>query len=112
MNEHGAEKDAAPVRAILLTERARFGGETGAGLMRNRCAFTSRDMGADWPDSFTYAVVFGWDSDEPDDDDPHGAMREQAAKWGWDAEMVAFLRDAHERFALLSDRDLPPGGAA
>ena len=48
------------VRAFILSEGSRFGGETGAGLMRNRCAFTPRDMAADWPDAFTYAIVSGW----------------------------------------------------
>lgn len=96
--------DPTPERVVLLTERTRFGAETGAGLMRNRCAFTSRDMGADWPDAFTYAIVLGLDSADPDDDDPEAAMRDQAAQWGWDADLVAFLRDAHERFKALPDR--------
>lgn len=82
------------MRHIILTELTRSGGETGAGIMRNRCAFTPRDMGADWPEAFTYAVVLGWDD----------AMEEQAARWGWDAATVAFLRDAHARFAALPDR--------
>lgn len=90
-------------RIVVLTERTMFGGETGAGAMRNRCAFTCRDMGADWPDAFTYAIVYGWggDSDEPND---AGAWDQQAAKWGWDAELVEFLRDAHSRFDRLADR--------
>jgi hypothetical protein len=92
-------------RCILLTEGTRFGGETGAGLMRNRCAFTSRDMGADFGDAFTYAIVLGWDPDPSDEPDEDGsAMDHQAEKWGWDAELVAFLRDTHERFKLLADR--------
>lgn len=91
-----------PVIPLMLSERTRFGGETAAGIMRNRCAFTCRDMGADWPEAFAYAVVLGWDSEDPDD--PEGAMLEQAARWGWDAELIAFLRDAHERFTALADR--------
>lgn len=88
-------------RVAVLSDRTRFGGETGAGLMRNRCAFTSRDMGADWPEAFTYAVVFGWhDEDDPESD----ASAEIAAKFDWDDELVAFLRDAHERFKKLSDK--------
>lgn len=82
-------------RVLILTERTRFGGETGAGLMRNRCAFTSRDMSDDWPEAFTYAVVLGWDD----------SMDDMAAKFGWDEPMVEFLRDAHARFEALADRD-------
>lgn len=95
--------------ALFLNENTRFGGETGAALMRNRCAFTTRDMSEDWASAFTYAIVFGWDSDEPQDiaedpDFPGGAMREQADRWGWDHELISFLRDTHERFAALADR--------
>ena len=81
-------------RHILLTENTRFGGETGAGLMRNRCAFTPKDMGYEFDSAFTYAIVFGWED----------ALSEQADKWGWDEELVAFIRNAHEQFAALSDR--------
>lgn len=74
---------------------------SGAELMRNRCAFTSRDMGAEWADAFAYAVVLGWDDeDDPDND---GAMREVAERHGWDPALMAFLRDAHERFRALED---------
>jgi hypothetical protein len=65
--------------------------------MRNRCAFDSRDMAADWPEAFVYAVVFGWDSDEPDED----AMAEVADRFGWDEPLIEFLRDAHRRFQAL-----------
>lgn len=93
-----------PARHIILTENARFGHETGAGLMRNRCAFTSRDMAADWPEAFTYAVVLGWDNDDPDPHpDDRGAMDQVAAKYGWDDDLVAFLRDTHQRFLALSE---------
>jgi hypothetical protein len=85
---------------VILTERTRFGGETGAGLMRNRCAFTSRDMGADWAEAFTFAVVLGWD----DDDEEADAMAEMAVKFGWDDALIEFLRDAHRRFEALADR--------
>ena len=88
---------------IVLTERTRFGGETGAGIMRNRCAFTARDMAEDWPEAFTYAVVMGWD-DETNDPDAGDAMSDMASKYGWDDELVAFLRDAHRRFMELTDR--------
>lgn len=74
---------------------------SGARLMRDRCAFTSRDMAADWPDAFTYAVVLGWSGEDDEDED---ALPEVAERHGWDAAMVAFLRDAHERFRRLSDR--------
>lgn len=84
---------------LILNEMLRSGRESGAGLMRNRCAFTSRDMAADWPEAFTYAVVFGWG----DDDEP-GAWDELAEKWGWDKELLDFLRDAHKRFSALRDR--------
>ena len=78
---------------IVLNETSFTAGKSGAGVMRNRCAFTSRDMGADWPEAFTYAVVFGWDD----------AMDEVAAEFGWDAPLVAFLVDAHERFKAVPD---------
>lgn len=88
----------------MLNESTRFGNMTGAGVMRNRCAFTSRDMGADWPDAFTYAIVLGWhDEDRPEDD----ATAEIAEKFEWDADMISFLRDAHERFKLLADKKVP-----
>ncbi len=90
-------------RNLILTEQTRFGGESGAGMMRNRCAFTSRDMGADWPDAFTYAIVYGWDGD-PDDPADKGAWAEVAAEWGWDEELVTFLRNAHQQFSSLADR--------
>lgn len=88
-------------RHVILNEQTRKGDETGAGIVRNRCAFTSRDMGASWSDAFTYAVVFGWDDDEVPAD---GAMDEQAERWQWDPALVGFLRDAHARFAALPDR--------
>lgn len=95
-------------RALILTEGTRFGRETGAGLMRNRCAFTSRDMAADWPDAFTFAIVLGWhDDDHPEDD----AWAEIAARYGWDEPLVAFLRDAHERFKALPDRTTDTEGS-
>jgi hypothetical protein len=90
-----------PPTVVMLNERYRSGRETGAGIMRNRCAFTVRDMGSDWPESFTYAIVLGWDDDASPED---GAMAEQAAKHGWDDEMITFLREAHERFAELADK--------
>lgn len=88
---------------VFLTERARFGRETGAGVMRNRCAFTSRDMAADWPEAFTYGIVLGWDADpnHPEDGDP---MPELAERYEWDTELIAFIRDAHERFKALADK--------
>ena len=88
--------------AIFLNENTRFGRESGAGLMRNRCAFTARDMGAEFGDAFTYAVVCGWGSE--DDPDDVNAWPEQAAKWGWDEALIEFLRDSHERFSRLSAR--------
>lgn len=91
-------------RMIILNDRTRFGGETGAGLMANRCAFTSKDMAEEWDAAFTYAIVFGWD-DPTDEEDDGGTLREQAEKWGWDEPLVAFLRDAHQRFAALPQRE-------
>lgn len=105
---------AEPIRHVILTENAQFGEESGAGIMRNRCAFTSRDMGADWPEAFTYAIVTGWDPDPADlmDGEEGGAMDDIAAKFNWDTEMVAFLRETHERFKALSDkRGMPPEAA-
>lgn len=91
-----------PERLLILNDKTRWGDETGAGLMRNRCAFTSKDMGAEWDAAFTYAIVFGWsdDDDEPGED----AMSEMAEMYGWDEPLVAFLRDAHERFKRLPDK--------
>ena len=69
--------------------------------MVNRCAFTSRDMAHDWPEAFTYAIVLGWH----DDDDPScDAMQEIAEQFEWDDELVAFLRDCHERFKTLKTK--------
>ena len=84
-------------RVVILSDKTRRGWETGAGIMRNRCAFTSRDMGDDWPEAFTYAIVAGWDE----------AMTEMAEKFEWDAPLVEFLNDAHTRFAELADRTDP-----
>lgn len=98
-------------RVLILSENTHRGNESGAGLMRNRCAFTSRDMGADWPEAFTYAVVMGWDNEEDPSD--VGAWQELAAKFGWDSELIGFLIDAHRRFEELSDKLEPgagPGG--
>lgn len=96
---------------VVLTEDTRYGNETGAGIMRNRCAHTPRDMGADWPEAFTYAIVLGW-HDEPDDivdeDGPDAALRSIAARFDWDDELVAFLLDAHLRFKQLADRKEAP----
>lgn len=75
--------------------------ESGAERMRDRCAFTSRDMAADWPEAFTYAIVLGWDADTRDGED-EDAMDEVAERYGWDAALVEFLRDAHRRFEALS----------
>lgn len=90
-------------RYLLLNEHTQFGYETGAGLMRNRCAFTSKDMAAEFDSAFTYAIVWGWDADEAAED----AMAEVAAHWGWDTELVAFLREAHQMFQQLSDKRVP-----
>jgi hypothetical protein len=86
-----------------MTGKANEPAPSGAEKMRNRCAFTSRDMGADWPEAFTYAVVLGWGPDSPDDED---ATTEIADRFGWDAELVAFLQETHRQFAALS-RTLP-----
>jgi len=87
-------------QVIVLNDRTRFGKETGAGLMRNRCAFTSRDMGYDWLEAFTYAIVMGWDdgTEYPEDGD---AMAEVSEKFEWDADLITFLKDAHQRFKQL-----------
>lgn len=86
-------------RVLILNEDSHNGDETGAGLMRNRCAFTSRDMAYDWPEAFTHAVVLGWGDGDEDD-----AWDSIAEKFGWDNEMVAFLRETHRRFAELADK--------
>lgn len=79
---------------MVLNEQTQTGDETGAGLMRNRCAFTSRDMSPGWADAFTYAIVCGWGKK---------ATRDLAEQHGWDDDLVAFLRDAHRRFKRLPD---------
>ena len=80
---------------VILSEESRWHStESGASIMRNRCAFTSSDMAADWHRAFTYAVVFGW----------KGAWREVAERYEWDDELVAFLKDAHRRFKKLADK--------
>lgn len=91
-------------RVVILSETTRFGAETGAGVMRNRCAFTSRDMAEGWADAFTYAITLGWGGDGGTD-----AWDEVAAEQGWDADLVAFLKDAHERFRALADRKTNEG---
>jgi hypothetical protein len=79
---------------VILNDRTRFGGETGAGLMRNRCAFTSKDMAAEWDSAFTYAIVYGWS----------GAWSDLAERYGWDDELVTFLRKSHREFKMLADK--------
>lgn len=91
-----------PERWIVLSEHTRFGGESGAGLMRNRCSFTSKDMGEDWDAAFTYAIVNGWDPDPDDPLDIGDPMAEMAKRFDWDEPLVAFLRDAHKRFQELT----------
>ena len=78
ITERRARAFAAHQAQVLAD--ARRGQPTAAKTMRDRCGFTSRDMGASWSDAFTYAVIFGWD-----------------------AELIAFLRDAHDRFRTLPD---------
>jgi hypothetical protein len=97
--EEGNPMDTKTTKVIVLSERTRFGGETGAGIMRSRCAFTPRDMSADWPDAFTYAIVMGWDDSEGE-----SAITGIAEKFEWDAALIEFVRDAHERFKQLADR--------
>ena len=87
-------EESRPMKFVMLSENTRYGNDTGAGLMRNRCAFTSRDMGTDWPEAFTYAIVLGWDD----------AISEVAERFEWDETLIAFLQDAHERFKKLPDK--------
>ncbi len=93
---------------VILSEDARRGDETGAGLMKNRCAFTSKDMAATFGDAFTYAIVCGWDDEDGTD---ASAMREVAEEYGWDEPLIAFLRDAHARFCELATRRADQEGA-
>jgi hypothetical protein len=76
----------------------------GAELMRQRCAYASRDMSVRYEDAFTYAIVLGW-GDGPDD--PDDAWADVAELQGWDDELVAFLRIAHARFKELGQRYIP-----
>jgi hypothetical protein len=94
VSEPSAEAAEAACMVILNEESRWYSTETGASIMRNRCAFTSTDMAADWHHAFTYAVVFGW----------KGAWREVAERYEWDDELVAFLKDAHRRFKKLADK--------
>lgn len=68
--------------------------------MRDHCAFTSRDQGADWASAFTYAVVFGWGGEPGDSED---AWPEIAERFGWDQELVDFLKRTHAEFDKLGD---------
>lgn len=86
----------------ILSDHDRFPEEPGATLIRNQCAFTSRDMSMHWADAFTYGIVLGWDA-AADDPEPEDAMSEIAAAHGWDEQMIAFVRDAHERFLALRE---------
>lgn len=93
-------------KRIIMSENSFSEGASGAELMRNRCSFTSRDMAADWPEAFTYAIVKGWYNDDEDDEDymSDAAMQECAEKFGWDDTLVEFLKDAHERFKKLPSK--------
>jgi hypothetical protein len=88
-------------RVLMLNENTLLS-QSGAGKMERRCAFTSRDMSLDWPEAFTYAVVFGWDSDPADSDNPDDGWSEFVERFGWDEPLIEFLRDAHRRFAELT----------
>lgn len=92
------------IKHVILSDRYRFPDETGAGRLRTQCAFTSRDMAADWPEAFVYAVVYGWGRDETDPTDDTDCYPELAERYGWDETLIAFLRDAHERFKALPDK--------
>ena len=69
-----------------------------ADRMRDNCAFTSRDQAADWASAFTYAIVFGWGGDEPLVED---CWQEIADRFGWDQELIDWLKRTHAEFEKL-----------
>lgn len=75
---------------------------SGAGVLRNQCAFTARDMSTGWSDAFTYAIVCGWGD----------AWDEVAEAHGWDPQLVEFLKQVHNEFAKLPDKVPPSEGGA
>lgn len=68
--------------------------------LRDLLAFSSRDWAAVKGDAWLWGIVFGWDSDD-DDDDGLNAMTEVAARHRWDEHDVARLRRLHENFERL-----------
>jgi hypothetical protein len=76
--------------------------------------FDSRDWGASRRDAWLWAVLVGWDGDEPGDTED--AMAEVALRYGWSDETVERLRRMHAAVAaVLEQRDrevrgITPGG--
>lgn len=69
--------------------------------LRDMLAFSARDWAENKTDAWLWGIVFGWDSEEPDED----AMDEVAHKHHWTDTDVARLRKLHENFERLV---LPP----
>lgn len=68
--------------------------------LESAIAFDVRDWSLDRRDAWIYAIVVGWESDDPDDD--FNAMESVAAKHGWDEETVARLRRLRSRFQMAA----------
>jgi hypothetical protein len=76
--------------------------------------FDPRDWAAGRRDAWLWAILVGWDPDEPGDTDD--AMTEVAARYGWTDETVERLRRMQAAVAgVLAQRDrevrgITPGG--
>lgn len=57
-------------------------------------AFDPRDWSLDKRDAWIYGIVFGWESEELDED----PMGDVAKRHGWDDAAVQRLRELHEAF--------------
>ena len=80
--------DIARLRSQMWTLAAIFEG------FGRLLATSSRDWGQYAPDAWLYAIICGWDCEEPVHDETctHGAMEEMAERHGWDAATVAKAR--------------------
>lgn len=82
------ERFEAAVRATAADLTAMFEG------LGRLLATSSRDWGQYAPDAWLYAVICGWDCEEPVHDETctHGAMEEMQRRHGWSDEAVAKAR--------------------
>jgi len=68
--------------------------------LRDILAFSARDWAEERDTAAIWAIVFGWGSDDPDEDDDldEDAWDDVAAKHGWKPSYVAHLKALHEQF--------------